>query len=217
MFMVVFGSIAAASVLAFAVWIGVFRKIDISEKRFEGGTLFYFDYVGHIRNIGTNFQLICSDSSKVFGRVGNGANPTGIYYDDPNSIEDPNLMRACTGLLVQPALLNAEVEHKLISVGYKKAILPAAGSIYGKFPAKFGLSCVLGAMKFYPRLQKFVADNHEKYPKADMSREGGSIEVIEGGWIHYYFPYEKYDDFRFSPFPRPELKLRAPTSDKKAA
>lgn len=217
MFMVLLGGIAASSAVAFAVWMGVFRSIDIVEKRFEGGTLFYTDYLGHIRNIGSRFQQICADSSKVFGRVEDGVSPTGIYYDDPNSIRDPDRLRACTGLMVKPALLNADVEKQLISLGYKKAILPAVGSIYGKFPAKLGLSCVLGAMKFYPGLYKFVADNQEKYSKADMSQEGGSIEVIEGGWIHYYFPYEKYTEFRFSPYPRPELKLRAPASDKKAA
>ena len=208
MFMVVVGlmGIAVPSALAFAVWIGVFKSIQICEKRFEGGTLFYLDYLGHIKNVGSKFQTICSDSTKVFGKVGDGVCPTGIYYDDPNSLQNPNLLRACAGLMVKPELLNPKVENQLTTLGYKKAVLPTAGSIYGQFPAKMGLSCVLGAMKFYPRMQTYVAEHPEKFSQMDMSQDGGSIEVIEGGRIHYYFPYEKYKEFRFSPFPRPELK-----------
>ena len=203
---------AVSGVLAFAFWFGIFRSIDIVEKKFDGGTLFYFDYRGHIKNVGSRFRSICADSSTIFGSIGKGASPTGIYCDDPNAIMDPNLLRACLGLIVKSDVLSPEIEKALTSRGYKKAYLPPANAFYGRFPARMQLSCVLGAMKFYPKLHKLVEDN--QHNTTEM-QQGVSIEVVEGGWIHYYFPLEKFSDFKLSPFPRPEQKLRTTAPAKK--
>ena len=201
--LVLVGALVAGGIVAFSAWFGVFTNIKISEQKFDGGVFFYLDYQGHIKNIGTQFRAICSDRSKLFGRI-DGVYPTGIYYDDPNSLVNQNLLRASTGLMIKTSdLVTPEVEEQLKTLGFQKVILPAAMSLYGKFPAKMGLSCVLGAMKFYPKLNKLVAESGGKYRGMEDS---ASIEVIEGGYVHYYFLTEKFKQFQISPHPRPEMK-----------
>jgi hypothetical protein len=204
--MLLLAGVIVAGGIAFAAWFGVFSGIKITERKFDGGLFFYNDYQGHIKNIGSSFQGICSLRSKLFGQI-DGAYPTGIYYDDPNSLVNQNLLRASTGLLIKKSeLITPQVEEQFKTLGFKKVLLPAAMSLNGKFPVKIGLSCVLGAMKFYPKLNKLVAESGEKYSGMEDS---ASIEVIEGGYVHYYFLTDKIKEFKFSPYPRSELKTSA--------
>jgi len=196
-----FAAVAIGGIVGFAAWFGVFTSIKIWEQKFDGGLFYYREYQGHIKNIGSHFQAICAQRSKLFGQH-DGVSPTGIYYDDPKSLVNQNMMRASTGLLInKPGLVTSQIEQQLQALGFKIAHLPPAMSLYGKFPSKTGLSCVLGAMKFYPKLSKIVAESGEKY--SDM-KNSASIEVIEGGYVHYYFLTENFKDIPPSSYPRPD-------------
>ena len=48
--------LVVASGLAFAGWVGAFKKMKIEEKKFEGGIFYYTDYKGHVRHIQNAFR-----------------------------------------------------------------------------------------------------------------------------------------------------------------
>ena len=70
--------------LAFAWWLGVFYKIEISEDQFPGGTYVYMDWKDDIKNINTPWIKINQDLTKSGSSV--TANFMGIYYDDPGNL-----------------------------------------------------------------------------------------------------------------------------------
>lgn len=48
-------------ILIFAWWLGIFSKIDISEKSFPGGMYMYLDYRDKIKNMSETFKRIRKD------------------------------------------------------------------------------------------------------------------------------------------------------------
>ena len=51
----------------------------------------------------------------------------GIYYDDPNSLVDPDKMRVCAGVLVR--VRTPTVESYFAKLGYKQTELPKVRAI----------------------------------------------------------------------------------------
>ena len=57
-------------------------------------------------------------------------------------------------------------------------------------------------MKFYPKALSFAS---EKKVIADkMAKMTCSIELMEGGFIKYYFPLEKQEEFNLTLCPKPQ-------------
>ncbi len=44
------------STVSFMSYFGYFKKMDIKEGQFPGGTMIYIDYQGHIKNIYSHFN-----------------------------------------------------------------------------------------------------------------------------------------------------------------
>ena len=94
--------ILGLALLGFAYWMGVFQSIKITETTFHGGTFLYKDYRGHIKNIGSAFNLILRDLEEFKKNEIRKFNlpVMGIYYDDPGNLKDPEALRASIGLLL---------------------------------------------------------------------------------------------------------------------
>ncbi|CDW90238.1 UNKNOWN [Stylonychia lemnae] len=192
-------------ILSFAIWIGVFKEVTIKEELFHGGTFIYKDIKCHISQIGQAFNSMFRDQEKYKEhQVRKFTFPAlGIYYDDPHNLVDPTQNRSSVGFLVQ--YKDDKVVEFYQNLGYKIKVLPQTKSIYGDFPCKLRLSCMIGAQKFYPASLKYMGQNKERLG-SQMNELSGSAELIQDGKIKYYFPLENKKDFYLTPDPRPEQK-----------
>jgi len=147
----------------FIWWMGVFKKIQITETTFYGGTFIYKDYQGHIKNVRKAFGLIVADlDAWKRQQVRQITLPcTGVYYDDPHNLKDPEKCRASVGFLV-PFRSEQAVEH-FKKLSYKQKQLPQVQAVHGAFPYRMPLSFTLGSVKYYPSCLRFVAENADKY------------------------------------------------------
>ena len=78
---------AALAVSGFALWVGAFKKVEIKERSFPGGTFIYKNWQGHIKNI-TNPFFDVFGTLQRFRKENPGVAPEslpnmGIYYDPP--------------------------------------------------------------------------------------------------------------------------------------
>lgn len=92
------------STVSFMGYFGYFKKMEIKESQFSGGTMIYIDYQGHIKNIYQPFQQILGDLDQYQNAREKSnqpiALPIGVYYDDPYKLVEPEKNRACAGFFV---------------------------------------------------------------------------------------------------------------------
>ena len=148
-----------------AVWLGFFKRMEIKESIFPGGTFVYVDWRGSLRNLKDPFHQVYE--TFLAYRRNNQDCPTdeqvpsmGIYYDDPGNLKNPDHFRCCAGFLIldtTPASSKRALLDYMVKKGYQVRDMPRTRSIHGSFPHKISMiSYPLGASKFYPASLKFM-------------------------------------------------------------
>ncbi|TNV76021.1 hypothetical protein FGO68_gene15487 [Halteria grandinella] len=213
--------LAAGAGLAFiagtAWYVGVFKKVAISEKSFEGGTFIYASYQGSVRSIYKGFKPVfeaLAQFRKDFKDVAPKDVPiTGIYYDNPNELQDQNQFRADIGFLLEQGkfsedAIKATVEYFTKNEGIKIKLLPSAQSVHGTFPFRCALpSYALGASKFYPAMETYMTAKKEKFDPIFSGIESpGAIEINRDGQIQYFVPFENVREFSLTEYAKPAKK-----------
>lgn len=178
---VVFLVLAVLIVIAVGyVWyLGLFKTIT-SEDTIEGG----------FKVVGMEFTGSYSESGKAMKVVDEKLKTTGvkflkgfgIYYDDPKTTPAEKC-RSYIGNILEEKDFNKIPELK--TAGFKIDSVPAASSVVAKFPLKNNLSYMIGAMKAYPALSKYMEEKKYKGTQA--------IEVYDllGKQIIYIMQYNK--------------------------
>ena len=82
----------------------------------------------------------------------------GIYYDDPNNLQNPADFRVCAGILVNRNEGGAgQLIQSLENEGYLTVDVPRVKTVHGEFPLKSNVfSYMLGAMKYYPASLAYI-------------------------------------------------------------
>ena len=60
--------VIAASGLAFAAWVGSFKKIELKEKLLEGGTFVYIEYKGQVGSLSKTYGKVMNDYYTLFSK-----------------------------------------------------------------------------------------------------------------------------------------------------
>lgn len=84
----------------------------------------------------------------------------GIYYDPPNNLKDATKCRVSVGMLLQ--FKSEKIPKFFEDLGYKTKKMPSVSSVYGEFPCIIQLSCMIGAMKFYPAAWRYIHANDKQ-------------------------------------------------------
>ena len=175
-------SIAAVIVVALAVaaagflaYMGVFTEIKASEMNVGPYTYVYERFVGPYEDSGAVFsklyKSLLADGIKT-GRA------IGIYYDNPKKVPAKELRSDCGCIInekdfpVLPRLLEK----------YQAKTLPAGKRLAAEFPYRNRLSYMIGPVKVYPVLMKYVREKGLKISSAieiyDMP-EGKIIYAVD--------------------------------------
>jgi len=135
---------------------GALNQIKVINKTFPRSLFLYCDYVGQYKNISTVYNNIGQNVRPHFYSTNETA---GIYYDDPNVVEDKNYCRAVCGLIIQQEeRQKAEAfirEHPI----FKLREIPEVDVAATSFPYKSKMSYLFLIGKVYPELKSFVYRN----------------------------------------------------------
>lgn len=184
----------SVAIILLSVYMGIFSKLTISEKKFPGGYFIYYDYQGHINSVALfhqNLQKAVGIDCSKFPRM-------TITYDDPFNLKDPRTFRASIGFLLQeydPALF-----AKFKQLHYEWKSLPSVPSLSGEFPYRNTASLTFGNTRFLPTCLTYIMRNQRRL-KNVLQHKCGTIELIDGGVINYYLVIDKQKEFFLSTKP----------------
>ena len=116
--LVIKGAIAAFTVVAFILWyFDVFHYPPISKGVFPGMHDFIFlPFQTDIKNINDCFHDFfqrldyLTAKTNITALKDKNYRVTGIYYDNPNALSDPNEMRFIIGVALNQILTNQEID-----------------------------------------------------------------------------------------------------------
>jgi len=138
---------------ALFIYYGGLRRVDFSIAKQGGETLVYVEQVGdYSKSAGPidkmYYSLLNEEGIETFRGF-------GIYYDNPQKVEKSRLRSEVGNILEDPdpAILK-KLEGK-----YNIKTLPEKEYIVTEFPYRGKLSVIIGIMKVYPAMNRFVKEN----------------------------------------------------------
>lgn len=147
-FLAVLGVIVVLIVAVLAYY-GAFTPVVISEKKMGPFQLVYEKHIGDYKESGTVidrvYQNLKNDSVET-------ARGFGLYYDDPAQVETAKL-RSIVGCIPDDTGKVRELMQK-----YNVREYPASNCVVAEFPYRGTISIILGIIKVYPVLGKYMND-----------------------------------------------------------
>lgn len=166
------------SLLLFGWFIGFFKNMKVKEKEEGGFTVAGLKYTGPYS---TNAKYMAQVEQKLL-KLGIMPNREfGIYYDNPQT-SSPENCRSYVGCIIREE--DYDKIPELISTGLIVDTVPKGKAIFTEFSLRNSVSFMLGAMKAYPLMSKYLST---KGYKATMSIE---IYDLVDRKITYLMQYE---------------------------
>jgi DNA gyrase inhibitor GyrI len=143
-------AVIIVGLIAFYAYYGGFKKVSVGVKADGGEMLVYRDVVGDYAQTPEVFNEIyyaLLNDYQVETHKG-----FGIFYDNPGTVEKSKL-RSEVG-----CILEDEDSHRVIELeaGFNVKTLSEAEYMVAEFPHKGMISIMLGIMKVYPALTRYV-------------------------------------------------------------
>lgn len=151
--------IASGIVLIFFIILvhyGLFSQIEFTKTQSGPYTLVYEKYIGDYSKMGKVTDKIyyyMKNETKISPEKG-----FGIFYDDPQKVA-PEKCRSVVGVILENA---SREDIEKIEKEYKVKTLPQSRSIMTEFPLKGNLSYMLGAIRVYPEMMRYVQNKQIK-------------------------------------------------------
>jgi len=167
--------IAAAA--AYVVWNGLLTPVEIREEQWNPITLVYQTHTGPYKETGPVMDAVYEYllSKSVPTTMG-----IGLYFDNPEKV-DKSRLRSAAGCIISKDIS----EDILKGTPYKKITIPAGQYVVAEFPNRGKLSIIIGVMRVYPKLNRYLSSNNIEAT--------GTIEIYDGlvELIHYLVPRDK--------------------------
>lgn len=131
-------------------YLGWFSSLEVQEQNMWAQTIAYINFVGE-------YGKVWPSMTKVYEVLSGAgilsATGIGIYYDDPAVVSWSDL-RSDVGAVIDPqdaskVANNSEIRVTTLSAGDKMVV---------EFPLKSALSYMIGPMKVYPVLAKYMKE-----------------------------------------------------------
>jgi hypothetical protein len=157
--------IAAGCGYYFLSSMGYFMQVKVMESDMGPLTIVYTHHIG-------DYSKIAPDMMGVYNRLESEFNikplrAIGIFYDNPQTVKTAQL-RSDVGFLLDPSDSSSadKIMKKMkVMIKYKKPYVTAT------FPLKNDMSYVLGVIKVYPEMMKYMSSHGDKM--------GPSIEIYD--------------------------------------
>ncbi len=158
--------VIAAILLAIYAWLGGLKKIHFSVQEAGGEVLVYESHIGDYKNVGKvidkmYYTLLNEEKVECFRGF-------GIYYDNPQKVEKEKLRADVGNILENPT---PEILDQL-APSYNIRTLEKQQYLVAEFPYKNQLSIIMGIMKVYPALNRYIKVNN-------LSEEGFVMEIYD--------------------------------------
>jgi hypothetical protein len=155
-----------AGLLVLYSWLGGFKKVQFSIRETGGEVLIYESHIGDYKNVGKvidkmYYALLNDEKVECFRGF-------GIYYDNPQKVEKSKLRADVGNILENPA---SEILTQL-TPKYKIKTLDKQKYLVAEFPYKNQMSIIIGIMKVYPALNRYISDHN-------LSEEGYVMEIYD--------------------------------------
>ena len=163
--------------LGFLAHMGVFNVLTVTEEEIGPCTYVYESFAGDYAKTGPVFEKLYKSLLADGAPASKGI---GIYYDDPKKTAKDDLRSDCGAVIFENDLVKLP---KLLEK-YTARTLSAKVRPTVEFPYRNGLSFMIGPMKAYPALTKYVVKKGYKVKSA--------IEIydMDGGKIIYAMDVE---------------------------
>jgi len=152
--------------LLFVAYYGGFKTITFKNSYEGGEVLVYEDFTGDYSKSGEVMDKVYN--SLLTNENIKSTKGFGIYYDDPKKIEKSKL-KSELGCIVEgiDSLKMNELKKK-----YKVKICPKTNYLTTEFPHKSVMSIMVGIMKVYPAMSKYIEQN-------GLSNKGPVMEIYD--------------------------------------
>ncbi len=130
---------------------GLFATVTISERNLGPHLLVYQKHIGDYKQVGAVMDELYNDLKDNYAIE--TTRGFGLYYDNPREVNAAEL-RSVVGCIVEGMAVD-----DLANVGSKYGVkeFPASESVVAEFPFKGTISIMLGLLKVYPKLSKYLA------------------------------------------------------------
>lgn len=158
--------VLVAIVLVAYIYYGGLSKVEVKEEMQGGEGLVYEDVVGDYAQSGkitdkVYYSLL--NNEKIATTKG-----FGIFYDDPQVV-DKSKLRSEIGCVVE-GLDSAQMAA--LASKYKVKTYPEATYVTTEFPFKGHMSIMIGLMKVYPMIDKYIKEH-------GISDKGAIMEIYD--------------------------------------
>ena len=136
-------------IITFLAYMGLFSSPKASEKNIGPYTFIYEEFIGPYKDTGPVFDKIYKALEKHGIKTTLGI---GIYFDDPKNVPQDKLRSQCGVIINEKDLSKVEEQGKSYKIGH----IERGKSIVVEFPIKNSLSYMIGPMKGYPALTKYI-------------------------------------------------------------
>ncbi|MFW5687527.1 MAG: GyrI-like domain-containing protein [Bacteroidota bacterium] len=158
--------VIGAVLLAVYAWMGGFKKIKFTVQDAGGETVVYESHTGDYKRVGKvmdkmYYALLNEENVECYRGF-------GIYYDNPQVVEKDKLRADVGNILEDPA---PEILERLAGK-YNIKTLERQKFLVAEFPYKNQFSIVMGIMRVYPALNRYVRDNQ-------LNEEGYVMEIYD--------------------------------------
>jgi len=140
----------------FSWYIGLFTNVEVEEKIEGGYTVVGKDFVGPYAKAGKFMTEVDAELTELGIKSTKGF---GIYYDNPRTVA-PDKCRSYVGNVLEEK--DYERINELQAKGFKVDTIPATTSVVAYFPIKTNMSYMIGPIKVYPKLSKYISDKGYK-------------------------------------------------------
>ena len=166
---------------------GLFVKVKLSEKDFQGASVVIRTYRGPYKNVGKHFGNLMTLLKEHLAR--HDTRVIGMYHDNPEEV-DPNDCRASVGVILDGPLHGGIEKLLLEKEGYERIDIPRQKkALYTEFPFTGLMSVLLSIWKVYGAF-KLHMEKHEDASKFQASHY--EITALEKGASEgitcFYFP-----------------------------
>jgi DNA gyrase inhibitor GyrI len=158
-------AITIVLIAVFHAYYGGFKKITIRVEEQGGEVLVYENVIG-------DYKQTSAITNKVYHALLNNekietTKGFGIFYDNPKTVEKSKL-RSEVGCIVENL---DSVTISQLSMKYQVKTLPKSQYIVTEFPFKGGMSILIGIMKIYPAITKYI--------KKEGLKDGSIMEIYD--------------------------------------
>ncbi len=142
-----------SSLTLFTWYLGLFTSIEVQEKVAGGYIVVGKDFIGEYSKAG-KFMLGVNKELQFAGIK--STKGFGIYYDNPKVVA-PDKCRSFVGDVLEKK--DYDKVNELQAKGFKVDTIRVANAVVAYFPIKSMMSYIIGPIKVYPQLSKYISKN----------------------------------------------------------